>query len=541
MSRVIRSSPRTHSLPGAVLQVLGLCGFLVVVVFPVLSIIWSARTAPAIRSSEGLLLVLPLGRRLGLLARSVGLALSVAIGGTLVGVFAGLWLWQRSSRTGTLIQWLALVLIAVPPYIHALSWSAAMTSLSRALQAFTDIPLRFMGEAAAGWVQLMSLLPAAVGLGLIGLKSVDPALIDCGRLLRSDGACFTRIIVPIAGPYLLAGAGLLFCQSLLDYSVPSLYQVNVYSLEIFAEYSASAEPIRAFLTGVPLVAIAAVVIALSQSRLRHAAVRQTWKRDAWLVAPSWPRPLAFAQWCAVLVVVLQISVPLMVLLSTAGDLRELATTLSLAREEISFTVGLALLAALITLLLVVPVARELGRGDRRAGGWWILVVLQLAIPGPLVGIGLIGLWRRLSPHVIYGSAIMPVFANAARFAPWAAIVMHAHMRRLDPSLWEAARIANVGRARRLIWVYLPMLAPGLLAAASLVAALSAGELAATLIVAPPGHATLAMRIYNYLHYGASSSVASLCLAMAIMAVAGGAIAAFVLAGWSRLYGEGERA
>ncbi len=115
------------------------------------------------------------------------------------------------------------------------------------------------------------------------------------------------------------------------------------------------------------------------------------------------------------------------------------------------------------------------------------------------------------------------------------------MRRLDPSLWEAARVANVRQVRRLIWVYLPMLAPGLLAAAGLVTALSAGELAATLIVAPPGRATLAMRIYNYLHYGASSSVASLCLVMVMIAVAGGALAAFALKFWSRLYRESEQA
>ena len=52
--------------------------------------------------------------------------------------------------------------------------------------------------------------------------------------------------------------------------------------------------------------------------------------------------------------------------------------------------------------------------------------------------------------------------------------------------------------------------------AGILAALTLAELGATLIVAPPGHATITMRIYNYLHYGSSSDVAGLCLMVTVL-------------------------
>jgi iron(III) transport system permease protein len=65
-------------------------------------------------------------------------------------------------------------------------------------------------------------------------------------------------------------------------------------------------------------------------------------------------------------------------------------------------------------------------------------------------------------------------------------------------------------------------APGLLVAAGILAALTLAELGATLVVAPPGHATLTMRIYNYLHYGAAGDVAGLCLMITILSLIAGA-------------------
>jgi iron(III) transport system permease protein len=78
-------------------------------------------------------------------------------------------------------------------------------------------------------------------------------------------------------------------------------------------------------------------------------------------------------------------------------------------------------------------------------------------------------------------------------------------------------------------VTLPLVAPGLVAAACLTFALTLGELGATLLVAAPGRGTLTMRIYTFLHFGASDRVAALCLLMVLAALLLGLAAMAALA------------
>jgi iron(III) transport system permease protein len=147
---------------------------------------------------------------------------------------------------------------------------------------------------------------------------------------------------------------------------------------------------------------------------------------------------------------------------------------------------------------------------------------------------LIALWNSPRLPDIYGTTAMPVLASLARFAPLATLAVLAQLRQVDRELIDAARVHQSSHLQGWLQVRLPMLAPGLLAAAGVAFALSLGELGATLLVAPPGQSTLSMRIYNYLHYGASDAVAGLCLLLALSAVAAGLLAMTALLGWSRL-------
>jgi iron(III) transport system permease protein len=62
-------------------------------------------------------------------------------------------------------------------------------------------------------------------------------------------------------------------------------------------------------------------------------------------------------------------------------------------------------------------------------------------------------------------------------------------------------------------VALPLRWPGVLAAGCVALILAIGELAATVLVVPPGVSTLSIRIFGLMHYGAEDRVAALCLAI----------------------------
>ena len=66
-----------------------------------------------------------------------------------------------------------------------------------------------------------------------------------------------------------------------------------------------------------------------------------------------------------------------------------------------------------------------------------------------------------------------------------------------------------------VWrhVALPLRWPGVAAGAGIALALAAGELSATLLVAPPGVTTVPMRVFQLLHYGVDDRVAALALSV----------------------------
>jgi iron(III) transport system permease protein len=165
---------------------------------------------------------------------------------------------------------------------------------------------------------------------------------------------------------------------------------------------------------------------------------------------------------------------------------------------------------------------------------WIALLAPLAFPAPVVGLGLIGMWNWTPAFRPHGTVIMPVLAALARFLPLAALILGAHLRRVDPLLFDAARVHQTSAAKTLSFVSLPLLLPGVLAASFCVFVMTAGELGATLMVTPPGYQTLSVRIYNYLHYGSSAVVASLCFVLMMLALAGAGAATAAAAGWMRL-------
>ncbi len=513
---------------------LGASAFLVLVFSPPAALMVEAGQSLLAGKGAWLALAVPTGRRLGLLAGSLGLAAGVAVTGMALGLLVAsvFWHWQKGVKGW--LRWSVLVLAPIPPYVHAMTWSAAFSRLSALINGSEWPGALPEGWMVSAWVQVMALLPLAVGLALAGLDSVDVNLIEVGRTMHSDVHLLCRIVLPLALPALAAGSGFLFLLSLTDYSVPSLFGVNVYALEIFAEYSASNESVNAFGLALPLLLVAVAVVTVSQAGLRNAAQTHSWRHRAWANQPEWPGWLVGLQRMALSLLMLQAGVLLWNLIGATGSWDNWISAVASAGREIAYTFWLSVGAALLCLPAALAVGNELVRSDWRGRVWWLLVTLPLAIPAPLVGIGLISVWNRALWPDLYGSAFMPVLAGLARFAPLAVLALLPQLRRVDTLLLDAARVIQANPLQTWLQVRLPMLAPGLLAAACVAFALTTGELGATLIVAPPGRSTVTMRIYNYLHYGASSSVAGLCLTMAIGSLIAGSLALMALAGWSRL-------
>ncbi len=490
---------------GRVTTAVAFAVFLLLAWAPIVALLAGAVAVPRAELAEWLL---PGARRSWLLAQTVGYAMAVAAFATCAGTAAALYCWRRNDLLATAARYAALLTAAIPPYLHALAW----------LPVSAALPGHGAGEVtgwlSAVWVQSLAVLPFCFGLTYFALQELDARGIEAARVYGSDRKMLLRIALPLLRPACLASACLALLLTLADHAVPSLFSRSTYAMEVFEEFSASHDARRALLIALPLVLA---------SGLTLIPLARFWREAAQRPRNGGPKPEALHIGGAVSValragaalVVLPALALFVILLREAMHPAAWAQAVTAGAGDLATSVEAAALAAVIASLPALAVSRCL---SARPGKLWWLVSVPLAIPSALVGAGLIWMWNRDLPVEVYGTFWMLVLASLARFAPLAVLALAVWRSRMDRELLEAAAVFG-SPARAFFRVELPMLSPGVAAGAAAVFALSLAELGASLLVAPPGRGTLALRIFNYLHYGASGAVAA--LAFCLMAATAG--------------------
>ena len=421
-------------------------------------------------------------RQCVLLGHTFAFTSFVAIVGTGFGVAAALALWQFRARVSRAAIWLLVALVAIPGTVTATAW----------MTVFARLGLPTQGWIPTSIVQILVLLPIATGIILSSLRSLDGDMLDAARCARSPSDVLVRIILPAIALGIGASFSVLAILTLSDFTIPSLFSVNVYSLDIFSQFSTGANPAGSawplLVVGIPLGLLISVTGRSSQS----VPLESFW-------APL--SGLGFGVLC------LQVLVVLVSLSLQVGSLTGVANIASHGQREGVSSVQIAVLAGTFTIVCALPFA------GRLSASIWTILVVAAALPASLVGIGLSSILNRMGD--VGQTLVAPVFGMVVRFLPISVIAVAAFASRVDKSPLEAARIfMRPGRFLTRIWI--PLLGPSLVASACVVAALSLNELGATLILIPPGASTLSIRLYNMLHYGASDEVAGLSLEMVFL-------------------------
>jgi len=487
---------------------LGIAALLVLCVLPVVVLLPAAISDPAALAALS-------ARRLGLLATSVRLATIVFVADTLVAALAVLWAQSARPRRALLVVAIALAAAFVPPVAHAAAWAAVGEGLRVAL-GLSVTPLA--GLPAAALAQSTAFLPLAIAVGLAGAAAVDPTLLDAARVQRADGAALRRVLLPLALPALLAGGAIAALLSLGDEAVPSAFGVSTFAMELFSSYAADGRAGATLALAWPLALVATLVAlacAVPLSRVSDHAPRG---RRAWSAPPvfgTWTR-VALSSGAALAATGSAAVFAALVV----GAWPPAAAVRAVADAGPDIAVSCAVAAASAVVACVVGLLAGSPRGPASGPSRWVwgIALLAAVVPAPVVGAGLVALYDNAWTASVYDSPAMLALAALARFAPLAAIAVSVSASHLGRGALEASVVSSPPAH-----AYRRVVAPQLLASAAagglLVAAFSAGELGATLMVLPPGTSTAVVRAFNLLHYGASEEVAAIALAVAAIGVA----------------------
>ncbi len=170
-------------------------------------------------------------------------------------------------------------------------------------------------------------------------------------------------------------------------------------------------------------------------------------------------------------------------------------------SAITTTLGTAVCAALLALVLGVLVALVVSRRPRsRAGRWWLrtgenVFMLPLGVSAVTVGFGYLITLNR-PPLDLRSSIVLIPIAQAVVALPMVVRTLLPTLRAIDPRQLQAAQVLGASPLKVLGTIELPALGRGLGLALGFALATSIGEFGATSFLARPGQQTLPVLIFH---------------------------------------------
>jgi len=158
----------------------------------------------------------------------------------------------------------------------------------------------------------------------------------------------------------------------------------------------------------------------------------------------------------------------------------------------SLLVGLisTMLATALGLCAAVGLERSSFRGRRAVEG---AMMLPLVIPEIMMGISLMLFFLLVDLPL---GLVTVTIGHAAFNLPIVLVIVRARLRKLDPSLEEAARDLGATRGQAFRCVTLPLLMPAILGSILLAFTISLDDFIVTFFTAGPGSTTLPLYVYS---------------------------------------------
>jgi len=473
-------------------------------------------------------------------------AISLSVGTMLA------WLLVRTDLPGRKSGLILLgILLFVPLYLQAAAWKPILGS--RACYLLLGGDPDWQAWAGAIWIHAMAALPWAALIVGAGFWLVEPELEEQALLDATPGKVLLRVTARCALGAIGVAALWTAIVAAGEMTVTDLFGVRTYAEEVYTTFPLwrnRVGPLPAALPGAILTAWIVVggLVLVAKLVPQHRPITARPRRQFCLGAGR----TAAAAAVGLLMLVL-VGVPLgslcykaggQVVLADAGltqswSLAKCAVVVATSpwryRREFGWSLSLGALAATAAVLAGASLAWFARRGRTRMAAMLCVSAIGLSLPGPIVGLALIRLLDRpdcpLLGYLYDQSILAPWLALSIRgLAPATLILWHA-LRTVPQDLLDAAAVDGAGRWGRFWGIALRNRLPAVGLAWLVVLALSLGDLAATILVVPPGVRTLSVRIFDLLHSGVEDRVAGICLAMVLVLAAAATASAWLARKW----------
>lgn len=437
-------------------------------------------------------------RNLELLGNTLALA-SVVIAVSTVVALPLAWLTTRTDLPGRFVVTLLSILpLAIPGYVVGYALLGIGAPHGPLSSIFGVGGPRFSGFVGAAAALVIYNFPLVYLHLRTAFASMDPSLTDAARSLGlSPRRVFARVTLPQLVPAYLSSVLLVLLYVLGDFGVVSLMRFETFSYALYLQYIASLDRTYAAWLALMLLAITTTLVVGEFRLLRDLALERT---GLGALPKARPRRLGAWTWPAYafigVVALASVALPVWSIIYWMGQ-RGAWTDANELLRSFAGSISVSAPAALLATLLAVPLAFL----SRRHASTLTHVLersayIGYATPALAFALGWVVVVLRTAPW-FYQTAGLLILACTVHFLAQAIGPVRAGLHIATPRIEEASRSLGMSPLATFRRVTLPILRPGLTAAAILVFLSCLKELPLTIILSPLDFETLALNMYAF--------------------------------------------
>ena len=443
-----------------------------------------------------------------LFGRSLSLSLVVTLCAVGLGVVMGVLLGRTDVAGRSLVFWLHLLPLALPPFLLALGWFHVFGQRGLLGSAATSTLL--FGPVGVVVTLVLALSPLVTVITVLGLQGIDASLEESALVVASPLGVVLRVLLPLAWRSIAFAALVVFALSVSELGVPMFLRVDTYSAAVFTRLGGvDYAPGEAAALALPLLGLGLVLVAADARILGRSGLDALGSRSRGVPALRLGRARGVASgflWLLVLAALL----PVAALATRAGVSGVVEASRWLGRSLVT-SLAAAISAASIIVLVGVVVGHALARSQPGASILSAVPLLAFMAPAAVLGVGLIGAWNHRATQIVYSSLAVLVLGLAARYMVVGVRLLQAAVQRSSPHYEDTAAAFGSGFARRLFRIVLPMQRRAIFGTWIVALLFCLRDLDTIVVYYPPGLETLLVRIFTFEANGPEPTVAGLCM------------------------------
>ncbi|NOX46154.1 MAG: iron ABC transporter permease [Chlorobi bacterium] len=398
---------------------------------------------------------------------------------------------------------LLLLPLLLPPYIVTVAWTDVWLFLGISKKLVYGLP-------AVVFILSTIYVPLATFIISGSLKNISASIEEAGLMMTDYKILFLEIILPLIRPALFSSFILIFILTISEFAVPAYLSVNVFTTEIFTQFTAfynysSAISYALILTAICLLLILpenyylsqAPFVSFGKKSFRQLTISLK-NKSIWLI-------IGFAY----IIFVVFLPITMLVAQWLSSDNISFFGIVELLLPALKDSLLLSFLGAMLVTFLGFSFALMSVKYKIKAIDSILLFVF--AIPAIVTGIALVKFYNTPMLNFVYGTSLIIIVAFVARFLFVSQKIISGGLLQIPDSFREAAILMGASPFYTFRKITFPLLADALFTSFFVILIFCVAELTTVIMVYPPGTSLLPVRIFTLMANAPQATISGMCL------------------------------